>query len=78
MPPTFAVELLPPVFFAALHISIFAGGWILLGMKQLVLTFDLTYIKHWSLPVGLNSDPRLPHNIAVVFSSTRFSSLLSN
>jgi hypothetical protein len=54
VPLPFAAELLPPGVFAALHIASFAGGSTLLGMTQLASTFDLTYIKHWSLPVGLN------------------------
>jgi hypothetical protein len=54
VPLPFAAELLPPGVFAALHISSFAGGSTLLGMTQLASTFDLTYVKHWPLPVRLN------------------------
>jgi len=54
VPLPFAAELLPHRVFAALYISSFAGGSTLLGMTQLASTFDLNFVKHWSLPVGLN------------------------
>jgi hypothetical protein len=49
--------LSPNCFLPELHsiaISNFSGGLTFLGMTQLASTFDLTFVRHWSLAVGLN------------------------